>query len=103
MAHSALKPLEQRGLGEQDGKEEASDKGVRGSLAQRQALSRALRAEYDSTCEKWRQDISVEEGGTRCCRAQRTGLQYVRDACGAEDSGRLLPFSAAMRLTVWVL
>ena len=26
------------GLGEQDGKREASDKGVRGSLAQRQAL-----------------------------------------------------------------
>ena len=33
-AHSALRPLEQRRLGEQDGKKEASDMGVRGSLAE---------------------------------------------------------------------
>lgn len=33
------------GLGDQDGKREASDKGVRGSLAQRQALGGALKAE----------------------------------------------------------
>ena len=86
--------MEQRGLGEQDGKEEASDKGVRGSLAQRQALSRALRAEYDSTCEKWRQDISVEEGGTRCCRAQRTG-HPASSTFGPQRAGPKLSTHAA--------
>ena len=45
----------------------------------------------------------MEVGGMRCCRAQRLRLQYVRDACGAEDSGRLLPLSPAMHLTVRVL